>query len=132
MELKGATDALTHARVLIHSSYAAEVEKVVAPGMDVADKGYQAGVGALGGIGDSGEKAWLSRSFLFCSWQWWFILRSDQIEGRQQRKLLIKLSRCGRVCVLKQLDEKSALLPHRPLSELVLILGFQFSRPATC
>jgi len=47
-ELKGATDALTHARVLIHSSSTAEVEKVVAPGLEVADKGYQAGVAALG------------------------------------------------------------------------------------
>ena len=46
-ELKGATDALTHARVLIHSSSAAEVEKVVAPGLEVASKGYQAGLGAL-------------------------------------------------------------------------------------
>jgi hypothetical protein len=46
-ELKGATDALTHARVLIHSSSVDEVEKVVAPGLDVANKGYQAGLGAL-------------------------------------------------------------------------------------
>jgi predicted CXXCH cytochrome family protein len=47
-ELKGATDALTHARVLIHSSSAAEVDKVVAPGLDAAAKGYQAGLAALG------------------------------------------------------------------------------------
>ena len=46
-ELKGATDALTHARVLIHSSSASEVEKVIAPGLEVAGKGYQAGLGAL-------------------------------------------------------------------------------------
>ncbi|HET6854394.1 MAG TPA: cytochrome c3 family protein [Pyrinomonadaceae bacterium] len=46
-ELKGATDALTHARVLIHSSSAAEVEKVAAPGLEVAGKGYQAGLDAL-------------------------------------------------------------------------------------
>jgi predicted CXXCH cytochrome family protein len=46
-ELKGATDALTHARVLIHSSSTAEVEKVVGPGLDAAGKGYQAGLGAL-------------------------------------------------------------------------------------
>jgi hypothetical protein len=46
-ELKGATDALTHARVLIHSSSTAEVEKVVAPGLEAAGKGYQAGLGAL-------------------------------------------------------------------------------------
>jgi len=47
-ELKGATDALTHARVLIHSSSTAEVDKVVKPGLEAADKGYQAGVAALG------------------------------------------------------------------------------------
>jgi predicted CXXCH cytochrome family protein len=46
-ELKGATDALTHARVLIHSSSTDEVKKVVDPGLEVADKGYQAGVNAL-------------------------------------------------------------------------------------
>jgi predicted CXXCH cytochrome family protein len=46
-EMKEATDALTHARVLIHSSSSAEVEKVVAPGLAASLKGYQAGVGAL-------------------------------------------------------------------------------------
>ena len=46
-DLKGATDALTHARVLIHSSSSDEVDKVVAPGLDVANKGYQAGLDAL-------------------------------------------------------------------------------------
>jgi predicted CXXCH cytochrome family protein len=46
-ELKGATDALTHARVLIHSSSTSEVDKVVKPGLEVASKGYQAGVDAL-------------------------------------------------------------------------------------
>ena len=46
-ELKGATDALTHARVMIHASSTAEVEKVVGPGLEVSNKGYEAGVGAL-------------------------------------------------------------------------------------
>jgi hypothetical protein len=46
-ELKGATDALTHARVLIHSSSTVEVDKVVGPGLEVAKKSYQAGVAAL-------------------------------------------------------------------------------------
>jgi hypothetical protein len=46
-ELKGATDALTHARVLIHSSSTVEVDKVVGPGLDVAAKGYQAGLASL-------------------------------------------------------------------------------------
>lgn len=46
-ELKGATDALTHARVLIHSSSADEVDKVIGPGLEVSSKGYQAGLDAL-------------------------------------------------------------------------------------
>jgi predicted CXXCH cytochrome family protein len=46
-EMKEATDALTHARVLIHSSSPAEVDKVVAPGLAASVKGYQAGLGAL-------------------------------------------------------------------------------------
>ena len=46
-ELKAATDALTHARVLIHSSSAVEVDKVVGPGLDAAGRGYQAGLDAL-------------------------------------------------------------------------------------
>ena len=46
-ELKGATDALTHARVLIHSSSADEVDKVIGPGLEVSAKGYEAGMAAL-------------------------------------------------------------------------------------
>jgi len=46
-EMKEATDALTHARVLIHTSVTAEVDKVTAPGLAAAAKGYQAGLGAL-------------------------------------------------------------------------------------
>ena len=47
-ELKGAIDALTHARVLIHSSSTAEVDKVIGPGLEVSAKGYEAGLDALG------------------------------------------------------------------------------------
>jgi predicted CXXCH cytochrome family protein len=46
-EMKEATDALTHARVLIHSSSTDEVDKVIGPGLQAAGKGYQAGVAAL-------------------------------------------------------------------------------------
>ncbi len=46
-ELKGAIDALTHARVLIHSSSTAEVDKVIGPGLEVSAKGYEAGTAAL-------------------------------------------------------------------------------------
>lgn len=46
-ELKGAIDALTHARVLIHSSSPTEVDKVIGPGLEVSAKGYEAGTAAL-------------------------------------------------------------------------------------
>jgi predicted CXXCH cytochrome family protein len=46
-DLKGATDALTHARVMIHSSSTDEVNKIIDPGLDVSKKGYEAGLGAL-------------------------------------------------------------------------------------
>ena len=46
-ELKNATDALTHARVMIHSSSTDEVEKIIGPGLEVSSKGYQAGLDAL-------------------------------------------------------------------------------------
>jgi predicted CXXCH cytochrome family protein len=46
-ELKGATDALTHARVLIHASSIDEVEKVVTPGLQVSAQGFEAGKAAL-------------------------------------------------------------------------------------
>ena len=45
--MKEAADALTHARILIRSSSTAEVEKVTAPGLAAAVKGYQAGLDAL-------------------------------------------------------------------------------------
>ena len=46
-ELREAIDGVTHARVLIHTSSTAEVDKVVAPAVGVAAKTYQAGVDAL-------------------------------------------------------------------------------------
>lgn len=46
-ELGEATDGLTQARVLIHSASAEEVNAAVAPAMEVADKGVQAGENAF-------------------------------------------------------------------------------------
>jgi predicted CXXCH cytochrome family protein len=46
-ELREAIDGVTHARVLIHTSSTAEVDKVVAPSVGVAAKTYQAGLDAL-------------------------------------------------------------------------------------
>ena len=46
-ELREAIDGVTHARVLIHTSSTAEVDKVIAPAVDVAAKTYRAGEDAL-------------------------------------------------------------------------------------
>jgi predicted CXXCH cytochrome family protein len=46
-ELREAIDGVTHARVLIHTSSPAEVEKVINPAISVAQKTYQAGEAAL-------------------------------------------------------------------------------------
>lgn len=46
-ELREAVDALTNSRVVIHTSSTAEVEKITGPGLEVAKKGYRAGVAAL-------------------------------------------------------------------------------------
>ena len=81
-ELKGATDALTHARVLIHSSSSAEVDKVVGPGLDVANKGYQAGVGALAEL--SFRRKGLAVSLVFILFLAVLVyLKIRQIESRQ-------------------------------------------------
>ena len=80
-ELKGATDALTHARVLIHSSSAAEVDKVIRPGLDVASKGYQAGLEALAEL--SFRRKGLAVSLVFILFLAAVVyLKIRQIEGR--------------------------------------------------
>ena len=81
-ELKAATDALTHARVLIHSSSAAEVDKVAGPGLDVANKGYQAGLDALSEL--SFRRKGLAVSLVFIVFLALLVyLKIRQIESRQ-------------------------------------------------
>jgi len=46
-ELREAVDAVTHARVLIHTSSPDEVDKVIEPGLAISQKDYQAGMDAL-------------------------------------------------------------------------------------
>lgn len=46
-DLREATDGVTHARVLVHTSSISEVDKVVGPAVGVAEKAYQSGVDAL-------------------------------------------------------------------------------------
>ena len=81
-ELKGATDALTHARVLIHSSSTAEVEKVIGPGLDVSARGFQAGLASLAEWRFRREGLAVSLVFiLFLALLVYLKIR--QIEGRQ-------------------------------------------------
>jgi predicted CXXCH cytochrome family protein len=81
-ELKGAADALTHARVLIHSSSIAEVDKVVEPGLEVAGKGYQAGLDALAEL--SFRRKGLAVSLVFILFLALLVyLKIRQIESRQ-------------------------------------------------
>ncbi|HEX7295867.1 MAG TPA: cytochrome c3 family protein [Pyrinomonadaceae bacterium] len=81
-DLKGATDALTHARVLIHSSSNIEVDKVVKPGLDVAGKGYQAGLDALAEL--SFRRKGLAVSLIFILFLALLVyLKIRQIETRQ-------------------------------------------------
>lgn len=81
-ELKGATDALTHARVLIHASSTEELDKVVGPGLDVAGKGYQAGLDALAEL--SFRRKGLAVSLIFILFLALLVyLKIRQIEGRQ-------------------------------------------------
>lgn len=81
-EMKEATDALTHARVLIHSSSAAEVEKVVAPGLAASIKGYQAGLSAL--AERSFRRKGLAVSLVFIMFLAVLVyLKVRQIESRQ-------------------------------------------------
>jgi hypothetical protein len=81
-ELKGATDALTHARVMIHSSSTAEVEKVAGPGLEVASKGYQSGVDAL--AERKFRRAGLAVSLVFILFLALLVyLKIRQIESRQ-------------------------------------------------
>ena len=82
-DLKGATDALTHARVLIHSSSTTEVDKVVAPGLEVAGKGYQAGLDALAEL--SFRRKGLAVSLVFILFLALLVyLKIRQIETRQR------------------------------------------------
>lgn len=81
-ELKGATDALTHARVLIHASSTAELDKVMAPGLEVAGKGYQAGLDALAELGF--RRKGLAVSLVFILFLALLVyLKIRQIESRQ-------------------------------------------------
>jgi predicted CXXCH cytochrome family protein len=85
-EMKEATDALTHARVLIHSSSTAEMDKIVTPGLAASAKGYQAGVGAL--AERTFRRKGLAVSLLFILFLALLVhLKVRQIESRQKESV---------------------------------------------
>ncbi|HEX3248131.1 MAG TPA: cytochrome c3 family protein [Pyrinomonadaceae bacterium] len=82
-DLREAIDGVTHARVLIHTSSPAEVDKVVAPAIDVTNKTFQAGVNALAELNYRRKGLVVSLFFiLFLAVLVYLKLR--EIEGRQQ------------------------------------------------
>lgn len=83
-ELREAVDALTHARVLIHSASVAEVEKVTGPGMEVSRKGYRAGQDALNELSYRRKGLVVSLFFILCL-AGLVYLKVRTIEGREAR-----------------------------------------------
>lgn len=82
-ELREATDGVTHARVLIHTSSISEVDKVVGPAVGVADKAYQAGVDALAEL--NFRRKGLVVSLVFIMFLAVLVyLKLREIEGRQR------------------------------------------------
>ena len=81
-DLREAIDGVTHARVLIHTSSPAEVDKVIAPAVDIAGKAFQAGVDALAELNYRRKGLVVSLIFiLFLAVLVYLKLR--EIEGRQ-------------------------------------------------
>jgi predicted CXXCH cytochrome family protein len=82
-DLREATDAVTHSRVLIHSSSPAEVNKVADPGLDISNKAYRAGEAALGEL--RYRRKGLVVSLVFILFLALLVyLKVRQIESRQQ------------------------------------------------
>ena len=82
-DLNEARDALTNARVVIHNFSTAEMEKVIDPGLDIADKDYKAGVAALAEL--RFRRKGLAASLIFILFLATLIyLKIRQIERRKQ------------------------------------------------
>jgi hypothetical protein len=80
-ELKEASDALTQARVLVHTGSADEVEKALSPGNDIAMNGYQAGEAAFAELNFRRKGLVLSLVFILFLASLVY-LKVRQIEGR--------------------------------------------------
>ena len=81
-DLREAIDGVTHARVLIHTSSVAEVDKVIGPAVGVAAKTYQAGEDALAELRFR-RKGLIVSLFFILFLAVLVYLKVRQIEGRQ-------------------------------------------------
>jgi predicted CXXCH cytochrome family protein len=80
-ELRDASDGLTQARVLVHTSSPDEIENAIAPAMEVAAKSFQAGEGAFAEL--SFRRKGLVVSLLFILFLTALVyLKIRQIEGK--------------------------------------------------
>jgi predicted CXXCH cytochrome family protein len=84
-DLNEARDALTHARVLIHTFSTGEVDKVIKPGLEIAAKGHRAGETALEEWGY--RRKGLAASLFFILFLAALVyLKVRQIESRQRAR----------------------------------------------
>lgn len=82
-DLNEAKDALTHSRVLVHTFSPDEVDKVINPGIDVSNKGHNAGVAALAEL--SFRRKGLATSLFFILFLAALIyLKVREVESRQR------------------------------------------------
>jgi predicted CXXCH cytochrome family protein len=81
-ELREAIDGVTHARVLIHTSSVAEVDKVIVPAVNVAEKSHKAGEDALSEL-NFRRKGLVVSLFFLLFLALLVYLKLKQIESRQ-------------------------------------------------
>ncbi len=82
-ELQDAQDGLTQARVLVHSVSPGQVQKAIAPGMQIAEKSYRAGQAAFGELNFRRKGLAVSLVFIFAL-ALLVYLKIRQIEGKEQ------------------------------------------------
>ncbi len=82
-DLNEAKDALTHSRVLVHTFSIDEIDKVISPGLDISNKGYNAGGAALAEL--SFRRKGLATSLFFILFLAALIyLKVREVESRQK------------------------------------------------
>ena len=82
-DLNAAKDALTQSRVLVHAFSPTEIDKIIDPGVDVSNKSYEAGGGALNEL--SFRRKGLAGSLFFIMFLAVLIyLKVRELESRKQ------------------------------------------------